>query len=133
MHEHLSQRLSGAKQIVELLTKIQRKPSPLNNPYYSDYKDKFLTYYRRVLKDSESYEMGLGAESEIFGAQQISLGPKEPATAALNTPEKIEYHGSKAEDLAKLHGQDKMEPAMEVMATVRAYFQGISSHFFLVM
>ena len=40
--------------------------------------------------------------------------------------------GVKAEDLPKLLPPDRMAPALEIMADVRAYFQGIYIVFFMV-
>jgi hypothetical protein len=37
---------------------------------------------------------------------------------------KLGFTGLKAEDLAKLLAPDEMEPALNIMADVRAYFQG---------
>ncbi len=127
MHEHLAECLSEAKKKIEWLMKTQRGPFTLNNHYYSDYKEKYLTYYRRVRKDSKAYDIDLGVERKVFGLniQQAPSPSKDLTSEALSALAKIGYHGLKSEDLAKLLGQDKMEPALEIMATVRAYFQGM--------
>ncbi|KXN93305.1 hypothetical protein AN958_00229 [Leucoagaricus sp. SymC.cos] len=107
------------------LIKLHSDPFTLNTHYMSDYKEKFLTYYRRVRQDSRRKDANLGAIPDrpptqfVFGAQE-----QEDLTGqALSILAKIGYEGLKREDLGKLLGQDVMEPALDIMATVRAYFQ----------
>ena len=50
--------------------------------------------------------------------------------SALASLAAIGLPGVKAEDLAKLLPPDRMEPALMIMADVRAYFQGVSSFSF---
>lgn len=127
MHEHLGQCLSEAKKKVEWLMKIQRDPFTLNNHYLMDYKAKFLTYYRRVREDSKKSDIDLGGKRLFDSFPPAEVAPtNENVAHALSALAKLGYHGLKAEDLGKLLGHQNMEPAMEVMATVRAYFQGAS-------
>jgi hypothetical protein len=50
--------------------------------------------------------------------------PASNISTALSNLAAIGITGVKAEDLAKLLPHDSMEPALAIMAEVRAYFQG---------
>lgn len=121
MHEHLSSCLEAAKKKIIWLMKIQADPFTLNNHYMADYKEKFLTYYRRVRQDAKTRDSNLGAVPEPTDEGGEVEG--DMATEALSILTKLGYEVTK-EDLGKLLGQDSMEPALVIMASVRAYFQG---------
>jgi hypothetical protein len=119
MHEHLGSSLEAAKKKITWLMKIQSDPFTLNNHYLADYKDKFLTYYRRVRRDAKTKDNNLGALPEPpFVEEEVDL-----TAEALGLLTRLGYE-VKREDLGKLLGQDEMEPALMIMASVRAYFQG---------
>lgn len=128
MHEHLGQCLSEAKKKIDWLMKIQYDPFTLNNHYLADYKEKFMTYYRRIRKDSKTNNnrslRAVLSASAFRSNERPAVEVVDPTAAALSALANLGFHGLKGEDLGKLLGQDKMEPALEVMATVRAYFQG---------
>ncbi|KAF9442902.1 hypothetical protein P691DRAFT_797792 [Macrolepiota fuliginosa MF-IS2] len=107
IHEHLGDCLNAAKQKIDWLMKIQANPFTLNSHYLSDYKEKFLTYYARG----------------FLGALGLKGGESSDMTEALSLLAGLGFQGLKPEDLAKLFAKDAMEPALEIMATVRAYFQ----------
>lgn len=123
IQEHLTQCLLGAKEKINWLMKIQHEPFTLNDHYLADYAEKFRTYYRRVRKDSKTNNNNLGAERR----DSDKSPDEEQTTEALSALAKLGYHGLKGEDLAKLLEQDDMEPALDIMATVRGYFQGTPS------
>ena len=56
--------------------------------------------------------------------------PATGVTKVLTGLAEIGMSGIKAEDLPKLLPPDRMEPALTIMADVRAYFQGLFSSFF---
>ncbi|KAF5355093.1 hypothetical protein D9756_005579 [Leucocoprinus leucothites] len=120
MHEHLGSCLEAAKKKIVWLMNIQADPFTLNNHYMADYKEKFLTYYRRVRQDARTKDNGLGAVAEA-GNDWEGAG-EDPTAAALSALAKLGYE-IKKEDLGKLLAQDMMEPALVIMASVRAYFQ----------
>jgi hypothetical protein len=123
MHEQLGTCLEAAKSKINWMTKIHGDPFTLNDHYLADYKEKFLTYYRRVRQDARTKDRNLGA---VPGPSDNQDKNKAGLTSeALSLLTALGYEVKK-EDLNKLLGQDMMEPALEIMATVRAYFQGMS-------
>lgn len=104
-------------------------PFSLNTHYFADYKDKFLAHYKGT---REKYERGAlidvidkcnkkprkssktdWHDSEPTGIDKVLAGLAEMGMS-----------GVKPEDLPKLLPPDRMEPALLIMADVRAYFQG---------
>jgi len=104
-------------------------PFSLNTHYLADYKDKFLAHYKGA---REKYDRGAlidvidkcnkkprkssktdWPESEPTGIDKVLAGLAEMGIS-----------GVKPEDLPKLLPPDRMEPALLIMADVRAYFQG---------
>lgn len=141
MHEHLKNCLEAAKKKIEWLMKIQGEPFTVNNHYMADYREKFLTYYRRARQDAKSRDGGSRAIPWMSLNGRKPMGIKSPysygsgdtgsdmetpdaTTEVLSLLAKIGYQGLTKEDLPRLLEQDAMEPALEIMATVRAYFQG---------
>jgi len=133
MQDHLKSCFTRTEQKINWLVDLEDKAFSLNTHYLSDYKSKFLTYYRGIrnkgnYKDvmnlidtyvppASSYNNNKGA-SVLYGISKVMSGLAE-----------IGLNGVQAGDLAKLFKIDNMEPALEIMADVRAYFQGASSGF----
>jgi hypothetical protein len=109
---------------------LEDRPFSLNTHYLADYKSKFLAYYKGAREQDrnkdlmsaiQSYSPPLAvplrrpgyADPSLIGIAKVLAGLVE-----------IGIHGVKPEDLAKLIPPDGMEPAMNIMADVRAYFQG---------
>jgi hypothetical protein len=103
----------------------------LNTHYLSDYRSKFLSHYRASREYYEQAKLIKAIQS--YGKNQTSKmtdsrpGPIEPTGIAkvLAGLAEIGMMGVKADDLPKLLPPDRMAPALEIMADVRAYFQGI--------
>jgi hypothetical protein len=64
-----------------------------------------------------------GADSER-GYEDYSEADPGPVAQTLRGLAGLGLHGCQAEDIYKMLPRDEMEPAIEVMAGVRAYFQG---------
>lgn len=122
--EHLEHCQDRARERINWLMDLERRAFTLNTHYYSDYKDKFLSYYRGCReKDADSTLMARLQEYKEYK----SKFPTELQTAVsqiLASLPKVGITGAKAIDLAKLLPPDPMEPALIIMAGVRAYFQG---------
>ena len=117
MHEYLESRLEAAKQKISWLMEIETDPFTLNNHSMSDYKAKILTYYRRFRQDA--------IKNSHLHRTNMSRQEYERITAdALSHLVRLGYEISK-QDLDRLLSPDKMEPALAVMASIRAYFQGM--------
>ncbi|KAF9222274.1 hypothetical protein BS17DRAFT_735704, partial [Gyrodon lividus] len=121
VYDHLDEVAIRTKQKIEWLLELEKAPTTLNTHYYSDYKDKFLAYYNGCRQDSDlvsklkSYPMSPrapGFQVETHNAITKALvGSSELGMTAT------------ASDLLKLLPPDPMEPALNIMAGVQAYFQ----------
>lgn len=118
-----------ARRRISWLLDLEKRPRTLNDHYYSDYRDKFLAYYRGC------------RHSDRHGSLITSLQAYRPPKTA-PSPNSLDFNScaakalsglqeigidSKATDLPKLLPSDPLEPALHIMATVRAYFQGTPS------
>ena len=132
MQDHLKFCFARTKQKINWLVDLEDTPFSLNTHYLYDYKSKFLTFYRGIrnkgnykdimvqidayIPSSSSHNNHKNASSS-YGISKVMSGLAE-----------IGLIGVQARDLAKLFKIDDMEPALEIMADVRAYFQGTSSN-----
>lgn len=124
---------------LDWLLNLERRPRTLNGHYYSDYRDKFLAYYKgcrhsdthgSLIHSLEGYRGPPNSMSmSLSGAKADSSVPDFNTSVAkvLSGLQEIGI-SSKAMDLPNLLPSDPMEPALHVMATVRAYFQGTSKY-----
>jgi len=108
-----------AREKIEWYLKVEQGAFTLNEHYYSDYKSKFLAFYRgSLLKGSNS--------SLIQRLESAGKTPEFDASAAkvLSGISELGMQGVKLMDLPKLLPPNPYEPALQIMAGVRAYFQG---------
>lgn len=111
MHDHLDVAAVRSKDKIEWLLQLESSPATLNTHYYFDYKDKVYAYYkahRRSEKLANSIAQRSQEVNDIISALSL-LGIR-----------------ARREDLSKLLPSDPMEAALDIMASVRAYFQGMS-------
>jgi len=120
VHEHLDAATERAKEKVDWLLELEKAPTTLNIHYYSDFKGKFLAYYKGCRDEGEltrklqtykappTHQHGSTFQQAIFKA----LGGLNEAGIAVLPG-----------DLPKLLPGDPMDPALGIMAGVRAYFQ----------
>ena len=115
------------------LLDLEQRPRTLNDHYFADYRDKFLAYYKgrhhasggygSLIQKLENYEPAavqpMTTTPSLYNADAF-------ATSTAKILSGLSELGlqSKATDLPKLLPSDPYEPALHIMATVRAYFQG---------
>lgn len=134
VQERLRRNLAEAEARIEWLAKLEQGPYTLNTHYLADYKAKFLTHYRAGRREEQHADLVDSLESHTT-TPQSPRGAKH--TKGMGVYEKndtindilanlttLGIPGVKPADLAKLIVQDEMEPALLIMAEVRAYFQG---------
>ena len=123
---------------VQWLLDLESSPFSLNTHYLSDYRAKFLAYYKAarekyeksdLVKCIEEYKQSptVSQTSSLASLRNLSASATQqpPGIAkALAALSEIGLWGIKAEDLANLLPPDHMAPALGIMADVRAYFQG---------
>lgn len=99
---------------------IEKRAFTLGTHHYSDYKDKFLSFYRGCRqKDDDSQLM-----KNLQAYKSNGYTSQNGITQVLANLPNVGITGTNAMDLAKLLPPDPMEPALKIMAGVRAYFQG---------
>jgi hypothetical protein len=127
MECHLKHCQELAKERVTWHLVNEEMPFTLNTHYLADYKDKFLAYYKAardqdycadlknaIQKYEDKSDVAKKAKAEATGIAKILSGFAEIGMSV------------KPEDLGKLLPPDPMEPALVIMADVRAYFRGES-------
>ncbi|KIJ63497.1 hypothetical protein HYDPIDRAFT_29303 [Hydnomerulius pinastri MD-312] len=121
VNDHLDEAAARTKEKIEWLLALEQAPTTLNTHYYSDYKDKFLSYYKGCRDKGD-----LVAKLQTFpsqGTQPVAVtGYESSVTKVLSGLSELGIT-VKASDLPKLLPPDPMEAAFNIMASVRAYFQ----------
>lgn len=96
----------------------------LNEHYYFDYREKFRARYKSIYQHSRG-QRGTASSLREYDAQNISDPTlKAKVDKALSALADLGIRGLVPGDLAKLLPDDEQVPALEIMAEVRAYFQG---------
>ena len=130
MQQHVTECLKHAEERISWLLALEDRPFTMNNHYLSDYRNKFLAHYRGareshqqpdVMRTIQSYS------SSSMAARQVNVYNGQPTGVAkvMASLAEIGMNSVRPDDLAKLLPSDKMEPALVIMADVRAYFQGM--------
>lgn len=114
------------------LLEVEDWPFSLNTHYLSAYKDKFLAHYKGSREKHEKVDImdairlyNSSGVSNVSSQGRVTstLQPTGIAKILAGLAE-IGMSGIKAEELPRLLPSDTMEPALVIMADVRAYFQG---------
>lgn len=127
------------KQQINWLMNIEKRPFTLNNHYYSDYKDKFMSYYRgcRQKYGESQLTKNLQGYKPYTPNNYTSATPfQNGMTQVIANLPQVGITGVQPVDLVRLLPPDPMEPALSIMAGVRAYFQGseaCGSRFFALL
>lgn len=125
--EHMKTCADRTKAQLDWLLQIESRPYTLNTHYFADYKAKFLAFYRGsresgtrgdLIQSLNSFDPNSGGEENPFDENMKRIMAALP---------QIGITGTQAIDLAKLLSTDPMDPALAIMAGVRAYFQGASN------
>ncbi|KIJ13505.1 hypothetical protein PAXINDRAFT_81017 [Paxillus involutus ATCC 200175] len=125
VYDHLDEAAARTKERIEWLLALEQSPTTLNTHYYSDYKDKFLAYYKGCRENTDlaarirKFRKG---NKTVSGFQGIVESRLDPITQILASLSEIGIT-VKAEDLPRLLPSDPMEAALNIMSSVRAYFQ----------
>ena len=104
---------------------LEARPRTLNEAYYSDYHAKFLSHYkgwRPVEAEADDDNPRASLTSRLRDSTLEDF--QETVNEVLAGLTEMGIHGTQPGDLAKLLPPDPYDPAVEIMASVRAYFQG---------
>jgi hypothetical protein len=108
------------------LQELEKRPRTMNDHYFSDYKDKFLTLYRASHQSVNHFSKVTTLTKYAQRPSAVQRSSPEFAENAVRALSALSGLGFdvKAPELLKLLPPDPLEPALHIMATVRAYFQG---------
>jgi hypothetical protein len=116
MQAHIQKCADAAAQHIDSLLEDETEPFTMNNHYYAEYRSKFLNHYKGDrLRSKSSFIRNLEDDN--------SSGMMDAVNQTISSLAKLGLHSVDAPSLAALLPPDPMEPAIEIMADVRAYFQ----------
>ncbi|KAG7091490.1 hypothetical protein E1B28_010521 [Marasmius oreades] len=115
VQDHLRQRYEQTRDRLEWLVKLENRPCTSNMHYFADYRDKFFGFYKGLRQQDKNPELF----KDCLKNPKQSIYLRE-ALASLTS---LGFDSVKQSDLQKLLPGDEMDPALKIMAEVRAYFQ----------
>lgn len=124
IQDHIKKCMERAEERIEWLLALEDQPFTLNTHYLADYRDKFLAYYKGARE--KDYNATLTSAIEAYGppaSKGLSTQSPIGIDRIMKGMTELGMYGVKPEDLMKLIPPDAMEPALGIMADVRAYFQ----------
>jgi hypothetical protein len=127
--EHLQSCASKAKEQIHWLLKLEERPRTLHDHYFQDYKTKFLGLYRASRLTYEHGPLAKALYESIPSPAEFQRANHAFARHTKNAIAQLAEMNLPVNpiDLLKLLPNDPLEPALQIMATVRAYFQGTHS------
>ena len=117
MQIHIQKCADAGAQHIDCLLEEENEPFTMNVHYYEEYRSKFLVHYKKGrLRDKSNVIQNLenNTDTSIMNAVNESI----------SSLAKLGLHSVDASSLAALLPPDLMESGIEIMADVRAYFQG---------
>jgi hypothetical protein len=129
--EYINARSKVTWDRVVWLLELESRPRTWNTPSYTYFHDKFLGYYRGGRRSDDKTTLIRKLESQDKSPTTKNSRAYSSIDADFNKSVVRVLSGltevgisCKAVDLPKLLPSDPFEPALHIMATVRAYFQG---------
>jgi len=117
LKNHIQKCADAAVQHLDSLLKEEQEPFTMNEHYYMEYRSKFLAYYKGArLRAKSNFIRNL--ENRGDGDMMQAMND------ALASLTRMGLESADASLFANLLPSDPMEPAIGIMADVRAYFQG---------
>jgi hypothetical protein len=114
MHGHIQMCADLAEQRITFLLEEEQEPFTMNEHYFMDYRSKFLGHYKGIRQKAESSFI-----DKIQSEENKQLVSRVTSTLAA-----LGFSNVDPSTLPRLLPPDPMESAIEIMAEVRAYFQG---------
>jgi Dynamin GTPase effector domain len=111
----------AAEQHINSLLEEEQEPFTMNEHYFMEYRSKFLGHYKGIHQKSRS--------NFIDNLQSNGEWAKNSVNKVISGLAELDLHSVDPSLLPRLLPPDPMEPAIEIMAEVRAYFQGSQCFF----
>ena len=116
LKDHVQKCVDAGKQHIEYLLIEEQEPFTMNRQYFADYREKFYAYYRGARQRAKSnFIRNLKRNDDEDMMRAVN--------EAISSLVRLGIEGANATMLANLLPQDPMDPAIGIMADVRAYFQ----------
>ncbi|KAL6299310.1 P-loop containing nucleoside triphosphate hydrolase protein [Sparassis latifolia] len=109
------------KSHLDWLLALEKRPRTLNEHYYRDYRDKFLAHYKGCRPQYGNTSLVEKLAQYNPSGQDASLN--DSVSQIVQGFAGLGIYGINPVDLPKVLPTDPFEPAIDVMASVRAYFQ----------
>ena len=117
MKAHIEKCADAAAQHIDSLLEEEKEPFTMNEHYFMELHSKFLAYYREArLRDKSQFIRNL--ENKDDGDVMAAV------SETVCSLTRIGLEQADVSLFANLLPADPMDPAIEIMADVRAYFQG---------
>jgi hypothetical protein len=116
VQNHLQKCADAAEQHINSLLEEEQEPFTMNEHYFMEYRSKFLGYYKGIRQKSRS--------NFIENLESNSEWAKNSFNKVVSGLAELDLHSVDRSVLPRLFPPDPMETAIEIMAEVRAYFQG---------
>ncbi len=116
MKDHIEKCADAATRHIDSLLEEEQEPFTMNEHYFREYRSKFLAYYKEARRRDKS-QFIRNLENRDDGNIMAATTETICSLARMGLE-------ANASSLAKLLPPDPMDPAIEIMADVRAYFQG---------
>ncbi|KAJ7328443.1 hypothetical protein DFH08DRAFT_967565 [Mycena albidolilacea] len=121
VQDYMKQRADTAQALIlKLIALKEDGPLMLNEHYLADYKTKFLSDYKSTREKAQNPVLANAIEDHRLVSSPAAYPDIAQVLAGLAA---VGLNGIDAEDLVKLLPPDRMDPALNIMADVRAYFQ----------
>jgi len=118
MQSHIQRCADAATQHIDSLLEDENEPFTMNARYYAEYRSKFFRHYKRDRSSSKNSVVRNLDDGNIPNSlTKVALNEAMSALA------KLGFRSVEPSSLAALLPPDPMEPAIGIMADVRAYFQ----------
>jgi len=119
-------RIRSSKDKIGALCLIEEVPFTQNEHYFFSYRNNLCSRYKALFRESRGEASLIDALGRYNDHDAFTRDPEfwEDINIILARLATRGIHGVQAIDLAKLLPSDSMDPAIEIMAEVRAYFQG---------
>ncbi|PCH35511.1 hypothetical protein WOLCODRAFT_107442 [Wolfiporia cocos MD-104 SS10] len=124
----VTERIAGCaestKERLEWLLEVESRPRTINEHHYRDYRDKILAHYKGSRPQYNNVSLlELLAGYDQASDEQRNQDLHETICKVLSGFDELGIHGVRPTDLPKVLPADPYEPAIAIMASVRAYFQ----------
>ena len=121
--EYIAERAQVTRERIQWLLDLEARPRTLNDHYFRDYRDKFLAYYRGHRSQYNNIPLLQKLKKHTSNGSSEFDENVRNILAAFSA---LDVHDVQPTDLAKVLPSDPYEAAINIMASVRAYFQGMS-------